>query len=146
MGTTIPGHWSMDSQRSQPWGLLAAYIVVGLAFASTLVYTLYKEPLFPFNFDSLSWCQAWLSTTVGDYYVLGFGISTIVWQTEDNKLWATMWILLINLLGSPCFMAYLFFRVNVNGAAGIQMKGAGATQSGTAFFPTYMGDPHGATP
>lgn len=128
----------MEVHRSQPWGFLLAYVGVGLAFTSTLIYTLYKEPLFPFNFNSLQWCQLWLSTTVGDYYVLGFGISTVVWQSEENKLWATMWILLINLLGSPFFMAYLFQRVYVHGTVGIQLKGAS--------FPALMGDPQGEAP
>ena len=70
----------------------------------------------------------WLLTTVGDFYVLGFAVSTIIWQSEESKLWAVMWILLINLLGSPFCMLYLLLRVGKHGLAGIQLKESASAQ------------------
>jgi hypothetical protein len=114
----------MEPYHRPPWALLGAFFFVGLTFATALVHTLYQEPLLPFQSGSLRWCQFWLGTTVGDYYVLSFGVSTIIWHTEDRASLAVLWILLINLLGSPFWMAYLFYRCHVHGATGVQLKGS----------------------
>ena len=117
----------MEPYHNPPWALLGAFFLVGMAFTTALVDTLYQEPLFPFQYGSLRWCQLWLSTTVGDYYVLSFGVSTIVWHTEERKSLAVLWILLINVLGSPFWMAYLFFRAYSHGTTGLVLQGSEAS-------------------
>jgi hypothetical protein len=102
--------------------LLGAYCFVGLAFTAALCSTLYSQPLFPFRWGKLEWCQAWLLTTVGDYYVLAFGLSTIIWLSEESKLLAALWIVLVNVLGSPFCMFYLACRVYRHGSVGVQLR------------------------
>jgi hypothetical protein len=108
--------------RARPWALLGAFACVGLAFTAALCSTLYAQPLFPFQWGSLAWCQQWLATTVGDYYVLAFGLSTVIWHSEESKATAALWIVLVNVLGSPFCMAYLGCRAYRHGAAGVTLR------------------------
>lgn len=103
--------------------LLVAYCVVGGSFAGWLAYSLTQQPLFPFQMENHVWTQWWLLTTCGDFWVLAFGFSTIVWFSEDNKLVAVLWILAVNLLGSSMGLLYLWLRVFRFGVGGLRMAG-----------------------
>ena len=103
--------------------LLVAFCVVGGSFAGWLAYSLTQQPLFPFQMENLAWTQWWLLTTCGDFWVLAFGFSTIVWFSEDNKSVAVLWILAVNLLGSSMGLLYLWLRVFRFGVGGLRMAG-----------------------
>ncbi len=87
------------------------YVVLAIGFVSWLSKTLYEQPLFPLQLESVPWLGSWLFTTICDYYVLAFCLSTIIYSSEGNTLVAVVWILCVNLLGSAFFALYLLFRV-----------------------------------
>ena len=90
--------------------IVTLYSALGVGFIGLLGYTLYHQPLFPFQLDDLGWCKSWLGTTVGDYYVVVASLSSIIVATE-NWMWGFVWILGMCLLGSPVACLYIIYKV-----------------------------------
>jgi hypothetical protein len=106
-----------------------AYWTIGVLFAGWTAYSCTQQPLFPFQLDNLAWTRWWLLTTCADFWILGFGFSTVVWFSEESTLGAIVWILLVNLLGSSMCMLYLWVRVFRFGVAGLRLSRAHEEES-----------------
>jgi hypothetical protein len=89
--------------------LSVSFAALGLAVFVYLSTTLNSYPLFPFQMDNLDWTGAWLLMTVADYYGSTFCFSAIV-ACSEPPLYATLWILAFNLLGSPFCCSYIVYR------------------------------------
>ncbi len=55
-------------------------------------------------------CRTWLYMTVVDFYGSTLALSAVVAWSECTAA-AVVWILLMNLLGSPFACAYIIYRV-----------------------------------
>uniref|UniRef100_A0A7S1RVQ8 Uncharacterized protein n=1 Tax=Alexandrium catenella TaxID=2925 RepID=A0A7S1RVQ8_ALECA len=88
------------------WG----YVLLGVAFAASLVVTLGQHPLFPFKPSSAAWSFAWLLQTIWDYYATALCLCGVIVATEG---WATggLWSLGILLLGSSFSCFYVATRL-----------------------------------
>eukprot|EP00416_Gambierdiscus_australes_P014803 CAMPEP_0171074084 /NCGR_PEP_ID=MMETSP0766_2-20121228/11919_1 /TAXON_ID=439317 /ORGANISM="Gambierdiscus australes, Strain CAWD 149" /LENGTH=211 /DNA_ID=CAMNT_0011530839 /DNA_START=76 /DNA_END=711 /DNA_ORIENTATION=+ len=87
-----------------------AYVLVGVAFAVSLVFTLKSFPLFPFKPQSAAWSFAWLLQTIWDYYATAVCLCGVIIATEG---WAVggLWSLGILLLGSSFSCVYVAMRL-----------------------------------
>lgn len=81
--------------------IVAFYAVLAALFTPWVIYTLVAQPLFPLNSDSLTWSNAWLMTTVLDYYIVCLCFCGVVIASEKNFFLTIIWLLTFLLLGSP---------------------------------------------
>lgn len=90
--------------------VIVFYCVLAISFIGLLAYTLYYQPLFPFELDDLGWCKMWLGTTVADYYVLAASLSSIIVATE-GWIFGALWVLAICMIGSPVSCFYIVYKI-----------------------------------
>jgi hypothetical protein len=76
-------------------------IAVGLAFTGLLASTLWTHPLFPFQMEDLAWSNAWLLTTIGDYYALSAGVPSVA-RLECGTASVSHQLLCSSLRHHPC--------------------------------------------
>jgi hypothetical protein len=77
------------------------FATLGIVVAFVLGLTLFHHPLFPFRWNELAWCKAWLATTVVDYYGVALPFSALVVAAEPNLAIGLAWALGVLVLGSP---------------------------------------------
>ena len=80
---------------------LGFYTVLFIVTLSGLVSTCNKYPLFPFNMESLDWSNAWLITTILDYYGACLCFCGVVLSSEPSLKVGIAWKVGFCLLGSP---------------------------------------------
>lgn len=80
---------------------LGFYAVLFIVTLSGLVSTCNKYPLFPFNMESLDWSNAWLITTILDYYGACLCFCGVVLSSEPSLKVGIAWTVGFCLLGSP---------------------------------------------
>lgn len=83
-------------------------------FIGTLVgiaVTVARFGLFPFQFDSLEWCAAWLKATVVDFYGACLCLCGVILSSEQSWLTGILWVLGCCLLGSPVCCAWVLCRL-----------------------------------
>ena len=90
--------------------IIILYSALAISFIGLLAYTLYYQPLFPFELDDIEWCKMWLGTTVADYYVLAASLSSIIVATE-GWLFGVFWVLAICMIGSPVSCFYIVYKI-----------------------------------
>jgi hypothetical protein len=97
--------------RSKGVNLVAGtYTLLGISALATLLSTLRKHPLWPFQMESLEWCRAWLITTIGDYYGACFALCAVILASENR--WAGIaWSLGCCLFGAPVCCSWVVSRV-----------------------------------
>ena len=102
---------SSSSGRSCPtWLCIGFYTILFSVTATTIAKTASSFPLFPFQSDSLEWNSNWLIATVIDYYGACLCFCGIVFKSEDNWIYGSLWCLGCCLLGSPiCCLWMLIF-------------------------------------
>ena len=71
-----------------------------LTFVSISV-ALVRYPLFPLNADSLDWSNAWLVSTVVDFYGVCLPFCVVILSSERSWCSGIAWSLGCCLLGSP---------------------------------------------
>merc|ERR1719436_1405324 len=88
------------------WG----FVLLGVAFAASLLYTLKSFPLIPWKPQDAGWSFAWLLQTIWDYYATALCLCGVVIATEG---WGKglLWSLGILLLGSSFSCAYVAARL-----------------------------------
>lgn len=118
------GRKTRGSNRSQPhgkdqgWitipsGTVAAawaYALLGIVFAASLVATVHRHPLVPFQPSSAAWSFAWLIQTIWDYYATALCLCGIVIATEGWPV-GLFWCMGILLLGSSFSCAWISLRL-----------------------------------
>ena len=80
---------------------LGFYAVLFIVTLSGLISTCNKYPLFPFNMESLDWSNAWLMTTILDYYGACLCFCGVVLSSEPSFKVGIAWTVGFCLLGSP---------------------------------------------
>ena len=102
---------SSSSGRSCPtWLYIAFYTILFIVTTTTIAKTASSFPLFPFQPDSLEWNSHWLIATVIDYYGACLCFCGIIFKSEDNWIYGSLWCLGCCLLGSPiCCLWMLIF-------------------------------------
>lgn len=83
-------------------------------FVGTLVaisLTVARYGLFPFQWDSIEWSNAWLVATVVDYYGACLCFCGVVISSEQSWMTGIAWVLGCCLLGSPVCCAWVMCRL-----------------------------------
>ena len=83
--------------------------LVALLFVLKLYRTNKVYPIFD-AFKTKDSSNAWLMVTIYDFYIQTLSFSLIVYNTEDDKKTAIMWILLNCIIGSPVSILYLLTK------------------------------------
>lgn len=102
-----------DGKQAARAGVLGLLALGALVFAA-LSTTLYRQPLFPLQTESLAWSNTWLGMTVIDYYGAALCVCAVIFASED-RTHAIVWSLLCLTLGSPFCCLYLASRLASKG-------------------------------
>ena len=87
-----------------------ALIGITILFICKLIYTLKKFPIMK-AYTTLESSNAWLTTTILDFYLQLLAFAVIVFSTE-SLLHASIWVILNCILGSPIAIIYLLTKTN----------------------------------
>mmetsp|Transcript_83388 Transcript_83388/g.236328 ORF Transcript_83388/g.236328 Transcript_83388/m.236328 type:complete len:205 (+) Transcript_83388:73-687(+) len=101
------------------WG----YVLVGVAFAVSIVFTLRQHPLFPWKPQDAAWSFAWLLQTIWDYYATAICLCGVIVATEGPVV-GLFWSLGILLLGSSFSCAYVAMRLFRRGTLALRTVAA----------------------
>jgi len=91
-------------------GTLVIYALLGLLVTIKIMMTQNEFPLFDFATWDIQWSNAWLWTSVVDFYGAALCFSAIIIATEKNSLHGLFWVILLCSLGSPVSCAYICYR------------------------------------
>ena len=83
--------------------------LIAFLFCVRLYITNKKFPILK-AFGTKNSSNAWLKTTIYDYYLQTLAFAVIIWNTETPVV-ALVWILLNCILGSPVAIIYLITKV-----------------------------------
>ena len=96
------------------WGysVAAGYVVIGLAFAAKLVSSLIHFPLVPLATGDAEWANAWLITTVLDFYTIAVCVMGVIIATDNNWVSVAFCAGILLLTGPPgsAWVAQRLFR------------------------------------
>ena len=87
------------------------YQLYAAFFTVLLIKTLTKFPLIPPSPNSLAWCQAWLATTVVDYYGAALALCGVIISSEPKLLAGLAWSAGCLFLGTPFCCFYVATRM-----------------------------------
>mmetsp|Transcript_4106 Transcript_4106/g.4662 ORF Transcript_4106/g.4662 Transcript_4106/m.4662 type:complete len:130 (+) Transcript_4106:132-521(+) len=87
------------------------YVILFLITFGAISSTLSQYPLFPFNWSSLDWSNAWLSATVIDYYGACLSLCGIIIFSESRWQVGLAWSLGCCLLGSPICCSWILWKI-----------------------------------
>eukprot|EP00550_Attheya_septentrionalis_P002916 CAMPEP_0198301558 /NCGR_PEP_ID=MMETSP1449-20131203/52076_1 /TAXON_ID=420275 /ORGANISM="Attheya septentrionalis, Strain CCMP2084" /LENGTH=117 /DNA_ID=CAMNT_0044003669 /DNA_START=196 /DNA_END=549 /DNA_ORIENTATION=+ len=90
---------------------LAFYVVLLVVAVTKISSTLHQYPLFPFEWSSLEWSNAWLSATVVDYYGACLCFCGVVLSSEPKWHVGVAWTLGCCLLGSPICCIWVLWKL-----------------------------------
>mmetsp|Transcript_37772 Transcript_37772/g.43145 ORF Transcript_37772/g.43145 Transcript_37772/m.43145 type:complete len:132 (-) Transcript_37772:250-645(-) len=86
------------------------YSILLVITATTISWTCYNFPLFPFQIDSLEWSSTWLLATVVDYYGSTLCLCGIIIATETSWIAKVLWPLGCCTLGSPICCLWILYK------------------------------------
>jgi len=96
----IEGRKTMENNKL--WQIqIVFYATLFLTVLITISSTLFQYPLFPLDTENLDWSNAWLATTVIDFYGSTLCFIGVVVSSETTWTAGILWSLGFCLLGSP---------------------------------------------
>ncbi len=118
---------------SLPIAKIIGFAVVGTGFATWLVSTLIRHPLFPFRIDcgvdepdnfgrrACIWSRAWLLTTIADYYTMTVCMCGVILSSEQRLMTGAAWSLGCCLLGAPMACVWVCLQLYRRGSLSLTM-------------------------
>ena len=103
-------HTKDNTIRTRIAPMVFYVLLFGIALGK-LSTTLYAYPLFPLQPDSLEWSNAWLVTTVFDYYGACLCFGGIVLSSEPSWAQGLAWNTVFALVGSPACCLWVVLRL-----------------------------------
>jgi len=111
-----------SNRSSLTWWFIIFYAILLVFTAATITKTASENPLFPFQTESLEWNSNWLIATVIDYYGACLCFCGIVFKSESNWMYGSLWCLGCCLLGSPICCLWMLIFLWKNGVDSLSLS------------------------